>query len=433
MTLFFVSILFTNNSASLDLSIGENIFSLALNETTNLSSRDKNVRQYIGFVEGYNNSYVVATADNYGIFHALLEVEDHYFSYSKPIDEARPPNATLYSMDSSFLDNENEDKIFCGNFAKPRSLLPKFKTIRLDREINVHFTKKRPSYNCPLGVHLHSTYIQRHGDGDFQKAKRHAIEVLSESIDIIYRQVGVRIPIQYISPLQTINPKRTKRENAKITGQEILDEMKSLLKNDKLIPESLKHRESMKICVYHTLTHIDDPSILGLAYTDEMCSRDYLNIGMSTTMSFGKPIKQHIEPIVVAHEIMHNLGSPHDTEFQKPELCDPPSKYLMSPYLPKGKNAKIASPCTREIVARRLEEANSCVVPLSEDECRNSEFLPPAPSGHSYVACSIRYPESGCLLICQDPDKPGICTSFEDKRGVPVMRQSASELCNTNK
>jgi hypothetical protein len=92
-------------------------------------------------------------------------------------------------------------------------------------------------------------------------------------------------------------------------------------------------------------------TVVGLAYVDQVCDGSY-GAALSESRSRGT----WFDSLVIAHELGHSFGSPHDGE----EACiDSPKTFLMSPYI-NGSNS--FSSCSSGIVQKRMEKA-SCLAP----------------------------------------------------------------------
>jgi len=104
--------------------------------------------------------------------------------------------------------------------------------------------------------------------------------------------------------------------------------------------------------VTHLFTGRDlNGTAVGLAYVDQVCSGSY-GASLSESRSRGA----WFDSLVVAHELGHSFGAPHDGEA---ECADSPKSYLMSPYI-NGNTA--FSYCSANIVQTRLHKAN-CLTP----------------------------------------------------------------------
>jgi hypothetical protein len=92
-------------------------------------------------------------------------------------------------------------------------------------------------------------------------------------------------------------------------------------------------------------------TVVGLAYIDQVCDGAY-GAALSEVRSRGA----WFDSLVVAHELGHSFGAPHDGEG---ECVDAPKTYLMSPYI---NGSDRFSNCSNYVMQRRLQAA-SCLTP----------------------------------------------------------------------
>ena len=92
-------------------------------------------------------------------------------------------------------------------------------------------------------------------------------------------------------------------------------------------------------------------TVVGLAYVDQVCDGSY-GAALSESRSRGT----WFDSLVIAHELGHSFGAPHDGEA---ECADTPKSFLMSPYI---NGSDRFSNCSSDVVQRRLQKA-SCLAP----------------------------------------------------------------------
>ncbi|MBB6096240.1 hypothetical protein HNQ60_005162 [Povalibacter uvarum] len=96
-----------------------------------------------------------------------------------------------------------------------------------------------------------------------------------------------------------------------------------------------------------------DGSTVGIAYIDALCSEQY---GVSLSEAWSDA---GLAALIIAHELGHNFGAPHDGEAGS-ACSDTPDSYLMAPAL---NFSSTFSSCSRQQMATKIAAA-SCIVPL---------------------------------------------------------------------
>lgn len=207
-------------------------------------------------------------------------------------------------------------------------------------------------------------------------------------------------------------------------------------------------------CLAHLYTNWDfSAGVLGLAYVSSpisnkvggICSPPYisattgrkrnLNIGLSTSVNYGRTLLSSELELVSAHEIGHNWGSSHDPD--NTDLCAPPNNhFLMYPSAVDGSrtNNKKFSPCSNTAIASVLKYKSSCFVEESSSFCGNGiveeeEECDPGSEGPETdpccdekcrfrpgAVCSER--NSECCVGCQFAGSNFVC--YESKPGDPL-------------
>jgi len=98
-----------------------------------------------------------------------------------------------------------------------------------------------------------------------------------------------------------------------------------------------------------------------------------LNIGLTTSVNYGRTLLTSELEIVTAHEIGHNWGSSHDPDNSK-ECAPSDNFYIMYPSAVDGTRAnnKNFSPCSRASIGSVIKYKSSCFEEASDTICGNS-------------------------------------------------------------
>lgn len=191
-----------------------------------------------------------------------------------------------------------------------------------------------------------------YGDAQFlalgaseQEARDEILLRLNNVDGIFTSQLGVELQV----PTMTIATPETESLSDTTVASTLLNEVRMLRRQT---PEMYARG----------LTHVFtgrnlDSNIVGIAYHDVLCSRDY---GAGLTEASGRG--SWIESLIAAHEIGHNFGAYHDGDSNAECASTPTGQFLMSSSV--SPNASTFSECSLETMQPRVQSA-SCITALS--------------------------------------------------------------------
>ena len=194
-----------------------------------------------------------------------------------------------------------------------------------------------------LSVYGDAQFLAR---GASEQEARDEILLRLNNVDGIFTsQLGVELQV----PTMTIATPETESLSDTTSASTLLSEIRMLRRQT---PEMYARG----------LTHVFtgrnlDGNIVGIAYHDVLCSRDY---GAALTEASGRG--SWIESLIAAHEIGHNFGASHDGDTNAECGATPTGQFLMSPSV--SPNASTFSECSLQAMRPRAQDA-SCIVVLS--------------------------------------------------------------------
>ena len=188
------------------------------------------------------------------------------------------------------------------------------------------------------------------------------IEAMFETVDGIYTdQLGVSIELSEIivSTTDVGEPFSDDRNASKLLGQ--LSEWRAQNQSRYALTHLITNRR---------IQNDDGENIAGISYLGSPARAGVC--GPRTGASISEWISRPMTALVIAHEIAHNFGAPHDGEIPEPGdtpnpcATEPQNVYLMSPMI-SNTSINTFSQCSIEQMSRVLAAA-SCVRPMSELE-----------------------------------------------------------------
>ncbi|KAL5255547.1 hypothetical protein ACHWQZ_G010947 [Mnemiopsis leidyi] len=210
-------------------------------------------------------------------------------------------------------------------------------------------------------------------------------------------------------------------------------------------------------CLAHLFTNYDfDSGVLGLAfiassstssvggvctrsYTDGTGQKKYTNVGLSTTVNYGRTLLTSEVVFVTGHEFGHNWGSSHDSDSS--EECAPDNnRFLMYPAAVDGSqsNNYLFSSCSKKaindvLVAKSslcFEEAVTHVcgngVVEESEECDSGMNSSDCCSGCKFTSGSVcEDSNSECCTGCQWKPIGSVClsTDWQDENSKHCVSQ----------
>lgn len=229
---------------------------------------------------------------------------------------------------------------------------------------------------------------------------------------IFSAQANIHLDLQYIESFAT--------EADPFTGTDpagLLDQLAQLKTNTPALAS---------LGMVHLLTRIElDGDVLGIARLRSICGPD-AGVGLTETRG------SVIDALIMAHEIGHNFGAPHDGEAGSACQSTPPT-FLMAANF---SGSSEFSPCSRSQISAMLNDA-SCLIDVGTSEIELTMAAPPTsvhykePLGLTYFVNNIGLASTfdGLIDISAGADATVAMSGATDRRCENLAPQP-SQSCN---
>ncbi|XP_075060830.1 disintegrin and metalloproteinase domain-containing protein 10-like isoform X2 [Mixophyes fleayi] len=199
------------------------------------------------------------------------------------------------------------------------------------------------------------------------------------------------------------------------------------------------------VCLSYLFTNRDYNGIYGLAWIGAegnvggICSKfsklnksldiqESRNTGIITIQSYGSYLPPRLIHIILAHELGHSLGSPHDEskDCAKFSVIDPNGNYLMFPKAMDGNqyNNDKLSPCSIHYIGSLLKvKKDQCFIESDKPICGNQIV-------EDVEQCDVGYKDNDPCCYGANEGEGLQCTLKPGKQCSPSQGMCCNELCS---